>query len=231
MKFRLIDEERARHTVSRLARALGVTRAGYHAWKRRPPSRRALADAELSDRIWTAHAASRCAYAAPRLHAELRAHGVHASRKRVARLLREAGLEGVSRRRGRRRPLAPAAETQTAPDLVRRSFRADEFDALWLADITYVPTHEGWLFLAVVVDMCWRSLAGWSMRDDLAADLVVDAISTAVARRRPAPGLVHHSAACSICRSPTPNGSPRPAPSPRSAHAATPTTTPPPRAS
>jgi putative transposase len=169
-----------------------VTRGGYHAWKRRPPSRRALSDARLVERIRAAHVASRHTYGAPRLHAELRAQGVRVSRKRVARLMREAGLEGVSRRRGRRRQLAVRAETAVAPDLVRRSFRATELDSLWLADITYVPTYEGWLFLAVVVDMCSRRIVGWSMRDDLSADLVVDAISMAVARRRPAPGLVHH---------------------------------------
>jgi putative transposase len=194
MRFRVIDEERAHHPVSRLCRALGVTRAGYHAWRKRPPSARAVADERLLAQIREAHAASRGTYGVPRLHAELRAKGVCVSRKRIARLMRAARLEGVSRRRSRRSLMAAAAaEAQAAPDLVRRVFRAERLDELWLADITYLPTHEGWLFLAVVIDACSRRIVGWSMRDDLAADLVVDAISMAVARRRPEPGVVHHS--------------------------------------
>jgi putative transposase len=170
-----------------------VTRAGYHAWKRRPPSARSREDARLRQRIHEIHAASRGIYGAPRVHAELRAvDGIGVSRKRVARLMRELDLEGVSRR-GKRRARRFAAEAPAAPDLVRRNFTATAPDELWVADITYVPTWEGWLFLAAVVDAHSRFCCGWSMRDDLRADLVIDALGMATTRRRPRPGLVHHS--------------------------------------
>jgi putative transposase len=193
MKFRLIEEEKSHHSVSRLARVLGVTAAGYHAWRNRPTSRRAQDDERLKKLIQAAHERSHGIYGAPRLHAELvLAHGEHVSRKRVARLMLELGLEGVSRR-GKRRTKRSEAELPAAPDLVRRRFTASAPNELWIADITYIPTWEGWLFLAVVVDACSRRVCGWSMRDDLKADLVVDALGMATTRRRPGPGLIHHS--------------------------------------
>ena len=117
---------------------------------------------------------------------------MHVGRKRVARLMRELGIVGVSRR-GRRRVLRSAAETAAAPDLVRRRFTATARDELWVADITYIPTWEGWLFLAAIMDICTKRIVGWSMRDDLKADLVVDALGMAVTMRRPETGLTHHS--------------------------------------
>ena len=193
MKFSLIEEERSHHPVSRIARVLGVTAAGYHAWKKRPASVRLQEDERLRLLIRDAHDRSRGIYGAPRIHAELAlAHGERVSRKRVARLMSELGLEGVSRR-GKRRAKGAQAELPVAPDLVRRHFTAAAPNQLWIADITYVPTWEGWLFLAVVVDACSRRVCGWSMRDDLKADLVVDALGMATTRRRPGPGLIHHS--------------------------------------
>jgi putative transposase len=141
MIFRLIEAEKAEHAISRLCSVLGVTRAGYYAWRGRRPSPRQLANTELST------------YGAPRIHAELReAHGVRVGRKRVARLMRQLGLEGVSRRGKRRRTTIPDPAAAPAPDLVARRFTASRPNELWLADITYLPTHEGWLFLAVVLD-------------------------------------------------------------------------------
>jgi putative transposase len=170
-----------------------VTAAGYHAWKRRPPSARALEDERLKARIAAIHKASYGTYGAPRIHAELRAvDGICIARKRVARLMRELGLEGVSRR-GKRRVRRAEAEAPAAPDLVRRNFTATAPDELWVADITYVPTWEGWLFLAAVIDAGSRYCVGWSMRDDLKADIVIDALGMATTRRRPQAGLVHHS--------------------------------------
>jgi putative transposase len=193
MRFRLIEEEKSHHRISRLARVLGVSRAGYHAWRKRLPSQRAQADERLKERILAIHESSDGTYGAPRIHEELlQADGLHLSRKRVARLMDELGLEGVSRR-GRRRVLKLAAEQEAAPDLVKRRFQAEAPNQLWLADITYIPTWEGWLFLAVVIDMCSRYVCGWSMRDDLKADVVVDALGMAATRRKPAPGLIHHS--------------------------------------
>jgi putative transposase len=194
MTFQLIDQERAHHAVSRLCSVLNVTRQGYWAWKQRPASRRRLEDERLKRRILAAWTKSDRTYGAPRLHAELRlAGGVKVGKKRVARLMRELEIEGVSRRRGRVRTTIPDKWAAPAPDLVNRNFTAAGPDETWVADITYVPTHEGWLFLAAVMDLYSRKIVGWSMRDDLEAPLVVDAISMAITRRKPKPGLVHHS--------------------------------------
>jgi putative transposase len=194
MKFRLIEAEKAEHSISRLCRVLGVTRQGFHAWRRRGPSLRRLGDAELARLIVTIYDGSHQIYGAPRVELELRdEHDVSVGRKRVARLMRELGLQGVSRRGKRPRTTIADAKAPPAPDLVERRFRAERPDALWLADITYVETHEGYLYLAVVMDMFSRKIVGWSMRDDLRAELVVDALAMAVTRRRPPAGLVHHS--------------------------------------
>ncbi len=187
MSYRLIAEEKPHHPVSRLARVLGVSRAGYYAWQSRPPSQRAREDNALLKRIKTIHSETNGIYGAPRICEELAdEHDVHVGRKRVARLMRSAGLEGVSRRRYRVGTTSPGGEAPAAPDLVQRDFTADEPNQLWFADITYVPTWQGWLYLAAVVDACSRYCVGWSMRDDLRADLVYDALGMAVTRRRPA---------------------------------------------
>jgi putative transposase len=193
MSFRLVEAEKAQHRVSRLCGVLGVTRAGYYRWAARRPSARELADRELTALIRRLFVESRETYGAPRMLRELRARGVRVGRKRIARLMREAGLQGVSRRGRRRRGPAGESASAPAPDLVRRHFTAERPDELWLADITYVPTWEGYLFLAVVMDVCTRRIVGWSMRDDLHAELVVDALGMAVTRRRPSNGAIHHS--------------------------------------
>ncbi|MGH3117718.1 MAG: IS3 family transposase [Gaiellales bacterium] len=194
MTFRLIDRERAHHAVSLLCSVLSVSRQGYWAWRRRPASRRRLEDERLKPRILAAWKESDQTYGAPRLHAELQlGDGLRIGKKRVARLMRELGIQGVSRRRGRMRTTTPDRRAAPAPDLVQRDFSAPRPDQTWVADITYVPTHEGWLFLAAVMDLYSRKIVGWSMREDLEAPLVVDAISMAIARRKPRPGLIHHS--------------------------------------
>jgi transposase InsO family protein len=182
------------HHLATLCRVLGVSRAGYYAWARGPARRRAAADADLTGRIWAIHGASRGTYGTPRVHAQLRSFGIRVGRKRVARLMRDAGLVGVHRRR-RRRPTprpAPRAST-TAPDLVRRRFRASAPDRLWVADITELPTQEGALYLAAIVDVFSRACIGWSMADHVRTSLVLDALEAALGRRQPCPGLVHHS--------------------------------------
>jgi len=194
MTFRLIDRERVHHAVSLLCSVLGVTRQGFWAWSKRPVSARRLADEQLKARILELWRASHETYGAPRLHADLRlGDGLEVSKKRVARLMRELSIEGESRRRGHVRTTTPDRRVAPAPDLVKRDFHASRPDQIWVADITYIPTYEGWLFLAAVMDLYSRGIVGWSMRDDLAAPLVVDAISMAIARRKPEPGLVHHS--------------------------------------
>jgi putative transposase len=193
MTFRLIDQEKPHHAVSLLCRVLGVSRAGFYAWTRRRPSARATSDQVLLKQIRQVHTRSRGTYGAPRIHAELRLdHGVQVARKRVARLMRSAGLVGCHRRRGRgltrRDPQAAPA-----PDLVERSFSADAPDRLWTADITYISTWAGWLYLAVVLDAFSRRVVGWAMADHLRTELVLDALDMAIWNRRPAAGLIHHS--------------------------------------
>ena len=191
--YRLIDQEKAHHTVSRLARVLGVARAGYYAWTSRPASARMLADQALTDQIRQIHARSRGTYGAPRVHAELRLGlDVHVGRKRVARLMRAAGLQGCHRRRlrglTRRDP-----DAVPAPDLVERNFTPPGPDRLWVADITQQRTDQGWLYLAVVLDGFSRRIVGWSMADHLRTELVIDALDMAIAQRQPATGLIHHT--------------------------------------
>jgi putative transposase len=194
MTFRLIEAERAQHPVSLLCAVLGVTRAGFYAWRRRPPSDRELADRRLMGLIKRIHDGSRGTYGVPRIHAELSdEHGVRVSRRRVARLMRRLGVEGVSRRGKRPQTTTPAAQAPAADDLVRRRFRAPAPNRLWVADITYVPTRVGFLFLAAVIDAFSRRCVGWSMRSDLKAELVLDALGMALTQRRPTPGLIHHS--------------------------------------
>jgi putative transposase len=184
---------RAQHPVSRLCDALGVTRQGFHAWLTRDPSPRRVQDEHLKAAIMAAYEQSWRTYGAPRMHAELADRGLQIGKKRVARLMRELGIEGVSRRRGRTRTTVQAEAAKAAPDLLERRFCAERPDQVWVPDITYIPTHQGWLFLAAVIDVCSRRVVGWSMRPDLKSDLVVDAVAMAVARRKPPAGVVHHS--------------------------------------
>jgi putative transposase len=190
--FRLIEAERASHSVSLLCRLLEVSRSGYYAWRSRLPSERARFDAVLSEKIETIHRNSRATYGAPRVHAELRAIGIRCGRKRVARLMRHAKLRGCLRGR-RMRTTHCITLQQAAPDLVGRNFAAREPDRLWVADITYVRSREGFLYLAFILDACSRRVVGWSMATHLKTELVVDALQMAIARRKPAAGLVHHS--------------------------------------
>jgi len=191
--YRLIAAEEANHPISRLCRVLGVSRSGFYAWRSRPPSARAAADAALTETIRRVHAGSRGTYGAPRVHAELaEEHGVRCGRKRVARLMRAAGLAGCHRRRAPRTTRRDRASAP-APDLVRRAFAAAAPNALWTADITYLPTWSGFLYLAVVLDAFSRRVVGWAMADHLRAELVVSALEMALGRRRPAAGLILHS--------------------------------------
>jgi putative transposase len=190
--FRFIAAEKANHSISLMCRLLGVSRSGFHAWERRPPSDRALADAWLVERIKTIHRGSRGTYGARRIHAALARQGVRVGRKRVERLMRTHRLTGAVPRK-RAKTTIRVAGVRAADDLVLRNFKPSAANQLWVADIKYIPTAAGWLYLAAVVDCFSRRVVGWSMRDDLRAELVVDALEMAVARRRPGPGLVHHS--------------------------------------
>ena len=192
MCFRLIDAKKSQHPVSLLCSVLGVSRAGYYAWKDRPASARERRDGELLERSRAIHAESKGTYGWPRIHAELRHRGVRVSRKRVARLMRQAGLSGmVRRRKGSTTIRVPGIAT--APDLVRRDFAPTAPNRLWVADLTEVATWEGKLYLAVVVDCYSRRCVGWAMAEHMRAELVVEALEMAIWQRRPDAGLVHHS--------------------------------------
>jgi putative transposase len=172
---------------------MGVSSSGFYAWRTRPPSARAQADAALTTQIQTIHTASRGTYGAPRIQAELAdAHARHCGRKRVARLMRAAGLAGVCRRRGVRTTQRGELEAPAA-DAVHRAFSASAPNRLWVADITYLPTWQGFLYLAVVLDAFSRKVVGWAMAPHMRAELVLDALEMALWNRQPQPGLIHHS--------------------------------------
>ncbi len=189
--FRFIAAEKAHHAVTLLCRVLQVSRAGFYAFQRRGRSARAVADAELGAQVLAIHGTSRGTYGAPRIHAELRFRGVTCARKRIARLMRAAGLAGVSRRNGAR-TTRRAEDARPAPDLVERDFTAPAPDGLWVADITYVPTWAGFLYLAVVLDAFSRRVIGWAMANHLRTELVLAALEMALWQRRPE-AVIHHS--------------------------------------
>ncbi len=179
------------HRVATMCRVLGVSPSGYYAWRKRPLSTRARADVELTAHIDAIHRASRGTYGAPRVHAELRALGIRVGCKRVARLMRHAGVQGVSRRKPFHTTLRDAT-ARPAPDLVDRQFTAAGPDRLWVADITYVPTGAGFLYLAVVLDARSRRVIGWAMASHLRTELVLAALDMALAQRQPT-DVIHHS--------------------------------------
>ena len=190
--YRLIEAERTSFFVPLMCRMLGVSRSGYYGWKDRPLSNRRREDAALAEKIREIYQRSRQTYGSPRVHAELRTLGTRCSRKRVARLMREAGLWGCLR--GRRRNTTRRGKRATpARDLVKEKFAASKMDRVWVADITYVHTGEGFLYLAFILDVYSRRIVGWAMEPHLRTELVVNALQMAVWRRKPAPGLVHHS--------------------------------------
>ena len=163
-----------------------------YAWRSRPPSKRSREDYVLTEKIREVHHRSRETYGSPRVHAELRALGVWCGRRRVARLMRVAGLQGCMRSR-KRRTTRRDPRAAPAPDLLRRDFVATQPNRVWLADITYLPTQEGFLSLAFILDVYSRKIVGWSMDSHMKTELVVDALQMAVWRRKPSAGLVHHS--------------------------------------
>jgi len=191
-RYRLIHAERATYPVVLLCRVLGVARSGYYAWARRGVSARATADEALTAQITQVSMGSRRTYGAPRVHAALRAEGVRCGCRRVARLMRAAGLVGCPRRRRARTTVADPAQPPV-PNPVARDFAAPAPDRLWVGDITYVATWEGWLYLAVLLDAHSRRVVGWAMADHLRAALACDALAMALAARQPTPGLVHHT--------------------------------------
>ena len=192
MRFRFIAAEKAAFPVRMLCRVLQVSRAGFYAWQRRKPAARTHADERLGLEIAAIHAESRRRYGSPRIHAELTERGCRTSRKRVARLMRTRGLAARRRRRFRITTHSQHAWA-LAPNHLARQFERATPDQAWVTDITYIWTGEGWLYLAIVLDLCSRFAVGWAMSERITNDLTLDALQMALRRRRPPQGLLHHS--------------------------------------
>lgn len=192
-RFHFIDREKALYPVNLLCSLLKVSRSGYYAWRDRPPSARAVADGVLLEQIKGFHEASRKTYGAPRIHDDLRDAGVRVGCKRVARLMRAAKLQGVHRRSWKH-ATKQNPEALPAPDRLERDFTATAPDQKWVADVTYVPTVQGWLYLAIVLDVFSRRVVGWSMDSHRKTELVCDAVKMAVLNRGgQVRGVIHHS--------------------------------------
>jgi putative transposase len=193
-RLRFVEAEKAeRRNVAKACELLEVSRSAFYDWHQHRPSARQLADEQLGERIQAIFDASRGTYGWPRVHRALRREGTHASRKRVARIMRQKGLIGRCRRRSTRTTTSDP-ETRAA-DLLKRVFGPEtvELDRVYVSDLTYIRTWEGWLYLATVIDLASRRVVGWSMADHMRTELVADALRMAVAARRPAPGLIFHS--------------------------------------
>jgi len=200
-RFRFVEAEAAQFPVSLLCRVVGVTRQGFYAWKRRPPSARELADRGLAERIKQIYVESEEIYGAPRIYSELKlGDGIQVGKKRVARLMRQLGIRGADGRRGGYRTTVRDPKRSSAPDLVDRDFARAEPNRLWVCDLKYVQTGQGFLFLSAVQDVFSRRIIGWSMRDDLKSELVLDALGMAVtARGQDAAGVIAHSDRLESC--------------------------------
>ena len=199
MRFAFVEAHAAEFPPAVACRVLGVSRCGYYAWLKRRPERpgsmrspRRSRKEELMKKIEETHRGSRRLYGSPRVHAELEASGVGVCVNTVARYMRQAGIRSVTRRRFRVRTTDSGHGYPVAENVLARDFAAEAPDEKWAVDITYVPTGEGWLYLAGVIDLCTRKVVGWSMADHLRSELCEDALAMAVGNRRPGTGLVHH---------------------------------------
>lgn len=192
MKYRFIDAHRAVYPVGRKCRVLEVSRSGYYAWCKRVPSVRERSNRRLLVHIRAVYGASRKTYGSRRVYHELRAQGLVCSRHRIARLMRQDGLRAVQRQRYKQTTRANP-RLPVAPNLLNQDFTAQSPDQKWLADFTYIPTAQGWLYLAAVLDVCSRQIVGWSMSERQKTSLFEDALKMALARRCPDVGLLHHS--------------------------------------
>ena len=191
--FRFIVAKKAEHSITMMCRVLEVSRSGFHAWTRRPPSLRAIQDARLTDRIRVLHTLRRGVYGSPRIWADLVLDdGERIGRKRVERLMREASLSGLITKKWKSTTVRVPG-VRVAEDLLDRDFAAGAPNRCWVADITYLRTWEGWLYLVAVQDLYSRRIVGWSMADHMRTELVTDALQMALAHRRPQPGLIWHS--------------------------------------
>lgn len=192
MRFCFIEDHRNAYPVRTMCAVLEVSPSGYYAWRGRPESARQVADRSLAADIRRIHADNRAVYGSPRVHAALRAEGRRIGVNRIARLMRRNGIQGRHKRRAPRTTDSNHSHS-IAPNLLDRQFTAAAPNRVWLADIAYVPTAEGWLYLAVVLDLFARRVVGWAMSETMPQELTIDALRMAIAHRRPGPGLLHHS--------------------------------------
>ncbi len=193
MRFRFVEDHRNQYPIRVMCGVLGISPRGYYAWRARPESARAAANRRLLAEVQHLHEHHRGRYGSPRIHAALRAQGVAVSRGRIERLMRRNGIRGIAARRFRPVTTDSQHALPVAPDLLGQRFEAAGPNRTWLADISYVPTGEGWLYLAAVLDLGTRKVVGWAMRDHLRTELAASALLMATQRQRPSAGLVHHS--------------------------------------
>ena len=193
MSFRFIEDHRRLYPVRLMCAVLEVSPAGYYAWRDRPVSRRSAANRGLLDDIQRVHRDTHGCYGSPRIHIELKAQGRGASRGRIERLMQRYGIRAIMAKPRRVRTTDSRHDLPIAPNLLDRNFTATAPNRVWLADITYVETAQGWLYLATVLDLYSRKIVGWAMRDHLRAELPLAALQMAIAAQRPGPGLIHHS--------------------------------------
>jgi len=192
VRFAFIHEEKASYPIGVLCILLEVSRSGYYAWATRPASARDKSDAQLAVEITTTHQRSRSAYGSPRIHRDLRARGIRVGKKRVERLMQEHGI--VAKRKRRFRRTTDSKHSQPiAPNVLERQFDAALPNTVWVTDVTYIWTFEGWLYLAVILDLFSRRIVGWATSENNDRHLALDALQRALASRRPGPGLLHHS--------------------------------------
>ena len=192
MRYGFIRAEKANFPITVMCRVLEVSTAGYYAWSKRKPSRRHVANQRLVMAIKDIHVGSRRTYGAPRVRAELVARGAAVGRNRVARLMRQEGIQARRKRKFRRTTDSKHA-LPVAPNVLQRDFEADAPNEAWVTDITYIWTLEGWLYLAAILDLFSRRVVGWAMSTSLDRGLALDALQMALQARQPPPGLVHHS--------------------------------------
>ena len=192
MRFAFIHAEKARFPIARLCTMLRVSRQGYYAWAKRPPSSRDAADRHLAEDVSRIHASSRGTYGSPRVRAALRREGRHTSKRRVERTMRELGLRGRTKRKFRTTTVREQTHP-VAPNHLNRCFTTERPNEAWVTDITYIDTREGWSYLAAILDLYSRRVVGWSLGTDLTTELALSALSSALHTRRPPAGLIHHS--------------------------------------
>jgi putative transposase len=192
VKFAFVAANEVAFPVAPMCRVLGISPSGYYSWKKRPEPKRAAQDARLAEQVTEAHARSRGIYGSPRVHRELRAQGIRTSRKRVERLMRQRGLRGRQKRRFVR-TTDSRHDRPVAPNVLARKFAADQPNQAWVGDVTFIPTADGWLYLAVLVDLFSRRVVGWATSESNDRALAADALGKALQSRRPRAGLVHHT--------------------------------------